>query len=87
MDSAFCYILAISFWVLAALAVVCMIVWVFCYVQYYRWEKQEREQTNLVSTIQESIKKALADIENSDHDTYGDIENDKEAESCMMQDY
>lgn len=38
----FFIILAIMFWALLAILVACFIAWVFIFIQYYKWDKEEK---------------------------------------------
>ena len=93
MDYAtFCIILGIGFWVLVALAVCCLIIYTYCQTMYYKWYREEREQETFFNAVQAAVRNAIdemqnMDVEAVDREQYGDIENDLEAESSMMQDY
>ena len=52
-----CYILAVCFWVLAALCFVSLSAFVYVQVQYYRWDKEEREAVKLAAMIAEELSK------------------------------
>ena len=82
-----CIIAGIAFWVLFALAVVTGVVWVFCYIQYYRWDKQDRERNTFINAVQAAVQDAVKNMREADEETYGDVENDPDAEANMMQDY
>lgn len=62
------YILACAFWLLAALALVLLAAFVYCEVQYYHWNKQDRETNKLSEELTEQIaeqtKKMLEYLEN-----------------------
>ena len=49
------FILAVMFWALCAVAVVGMLAYIYCQVQYYKWDKEDRMQNNLVNKISEKI--------------------------------
>ena len=49
------YILAVCFWVLAALCFICLAAFVYVQVQYYKWDKEEREARKLASLIVEEL--------------------------------
>ena len=57
------YILAIAFWILAALAFVFLAAFVYVEVQYYHWNKQDRENQQLVSNIMEQIEERLQELQ------------------------
>lgn len=76
----FCMIMAIAFWVLAALAVVTLMAYVYTQVQYYHWDKQVREQKSLVENIESAIKKVIEEQKNfdpveADKDQYDNLED------------
>lgn len=50
-----CYVLAVCFWVLAALCFVSLSAFVYVQVQYYRWDKEEREARKLAAMIAEEL--------------------------------
>lgn len=52
-----CYVLAVCFWVLAAMATVLLGAFVYVQVQYYHWDKEEREASNLAVMIAEELSK------------------------------
>lgn len=71
----FAMILGILFWVLCALGVVSFMIWLYTYVQYFKWDKEDRYQRMIVKEIQETIKKT---IEESDKEQYDEFEEEKE---------
>ena len=52
-----CYVLAVCFWVLAAIAIVLLGAFVYVQVQYYHWDKEEREANKLAVMIAEELSK------------------------------
>lgn len=56
-----CYVLAVCFWVLAALCFVSLSAFVYVQVQYYRWDKEDREAVKLAALI----AKELSETENN----------------------
>lgn len=50
-----CYVLAVCFWVLAALCFVSLSAFVYVQVQYYRWDKEEREARKMAAMIAEEL--------------------------------
>ena len=50
-----CYTLAVCFWVLAALCFVSLSAFVYVQVQYYRWDKEEREARKMAAMIAEEL--------------------------------
>ena len=49
-------IIGILFWVVTALAAIGILTYVFVCVQYYKWEKDERENDKRMQEIQELIE-------------------------------
>lgn len=60
--TSFCIIIGIMFWVLAALCVVAFMAWVYCYVQYYKWDKEDRNRNCIIKEVQETIRQTIEDI-------------------------
>ena len=52
-----CYVLAVCFWVLAAMATILLGAFVYVQVQYYHWDKEEREANKLAVMIAEELSK------------------------------
>lgn len=52
-----CYVLAVCFWVLAAIATVLLGAFVYVQVQYYHWDKKEREAKKMAVMIAEELSK------------------------------
>ena len=52
-----CYVLAVCFWVLAAIATVLLGAFVYVQVQYYHCDKEEREASKLATMIAEELSK------------------------------
>lgn len=65
MNSVLASILAIGFWVLAAIAIVLFAAWVYVEVQYYHWNKQERESDQLVKELSERIAEKIEETQKS----------------------
>ena len=76
-----CIIAGIAFWVLAALAVVTMMAWAYCYFQYYRWDKQDRERNTFVHAVQEAVEHAEQEKNLYQNE---DIEESKEYTDFVM---
>lgn len=51
----FCMIMAIMFWVLSALGIVSLMAWVYCQVQYYKWDKEDRIKEELAEKISKQV--------------------------------
>jgi len=58
-------ILAIGFWAIAAVALVVLCAFVYVEVQYYHWNKQERESEQLVKELSERIAEKIEETENN----------------------
>lgn len=52
-----CYVLAVCFWVLAAITTVLLGAFVYVQVQYYHWDKEEREANKLAVMIAGELSK------------------------------
>ena len=48
-------IMAVLFWVISALALVCGIILTFVQFEYYRWERDQREKAE----FEENVKRVL----------------------------
>lgn len=57
MSAVLASILAIGFWTIAALAIVTLMAYVYVQIQYYRWDKTDREFAELESKLVEKITK------------------------------
>lgn len=55
--------MVIMFWVLLALAIVTLMMYVYIQMQYYIWDRQEREKNELSTVIAKTIEKSLADTQ------------------------
>ena len=59
------YILACCFWILAALALVTLMVFVFVEYQYYKWNLEERntdKRNDSIAKLAEEIKKKMDEL-------------------------
>ena len=65
MNTVLASILAIGFWAIAAVALVLFAAWVYVEVQYYHWNKQERESDQLVKELSERIAEKIEETEKS----------------------
>ena len=65
MNSVLASILAIGFWAIAAIAIVLFAAWVYVEVQYYHWNKQERDSEQLVKELSERIAEKIEETEKS----------------------
>ena len=65
----FWMIMAIVFWVLLALTVVGFMAWIYTQVQYYKWDKEDRQFEKMKEYIEQAIKSETdgneADIDKS----------------------
>ena len=52
-----CYVLAVCFWVLAAISTVLLGAFVYVQVQYYHWDKEEHETIAMAVRIAEELSK------------------------------
>lgn len=51
----FCMIMAIMFWTLSTLGIVTLMAWVYCQVQYYKWDKEDRIKNELAEKISKQV--------------------------------
>lgn len=65
MNSVLASVLAIGFWAIAAVALVLFAAWVYVEVQYYHWNKQERESDQLVKELSERIAEKIEETQES----------------------
>ena len=63
------YILACAFWLLAALALVLLAAFVYCEVQYYHWNKQDRDNQDLVKILIEQIEEKFEELQNDENNS------------------
>ena len=61
------YILACLFWFLAAFALVLLAAFVYVEVQYYHWNKQDRENQELVKILIEQIEEKFEELQNDEN--------------------
>lgn len=59
-----CFVLAICFWVLAAIAIVLFAAWVYVEVQYYHWNKIDRENEQMVQYLVKQIEEKFEELQN-----------------------
>lgn len=59
-----CFVLAICFWVLAAIALVLFAAWVYVEVQYYHWNKIDRENEQMVKYLVKQIEEKFEELQN-----------------------
>lgn len=59
-----CFVLAICFWVLAAIAIVLFAAWVYVEVQYYHWNKIDRENEQMVQYLVKQIEEKFEKLQN-----------------------
>ena len=54
-------IIGIAFWVLAALATIGILGYVFVLIQYYRWDKQERAEQKLAEVVSNAVAETITE--------------------------
>lgn len=59
-----CFVLAVCFWVLAAIAIVLFAAWVYVEVQYYHWNKIDRENEQMVQYLVKQIEEKFEELQN-----------------------
>lgn len=59
-----CLVLAVCFWVLAAIAIVLFAAWVYVEVQYYHWNKTDRENEQMVQYLMKQIEEKFEELQN-----------------------
>ena len=59
-----CFVLAVCFWVLAAIAIVLFAAWVYVEVQYYHWNKIDRENEQMVQYLMKQIDEKFEELQN-----------------------
>ena len=60
MDYAtFWVIFTVFFWVLVALAVVCLIMLTYIHITYYKWNREEREQDLIIDRVANAVSEKL----------------------------
>ena len=69
MNPVLASVLAIGFWALAAVALVVLCAFVYVEVQYYHWNKQERESEQLVKELSERIAETVKEVKESENNS------------------
>ena len=59
-----CFVLAVCFWVLGAIAIVLFAAWVYVEVQYYHWNKTDRENEQMVQHLVKQIEAKFEELKN-----------------------
>ena len=59
-----CFMLAVCFWVLAAIAIVLFAAWVYVEVQYYHWNKTDRENEQMVQYLVKQVEEKFEELKN-----------------------
>ena len=59
-----CFVLAVCFWVLAAIAIVLFAAWVYVEMQYYHWNKTDRENEQMVQYLVKQIEEKFEELQN-----------------------
>ena len=57
----FWMIMGIIFWILLALTVVTFMIWTFSQLQYYKWDKEDRQFDKMKEYIEQAIKSETDD--------------------------
>lgn len=57
-----CFVLAICFWVLGAIAIVLFTAWVYVEVQYYHWNKIDRENEQMVQYLVKQVEEKFEEL-------------------------
>lgn len=57
-----CFVLAVCFWVLAAIAIVLFAAWIYVEVQYYHWNKIDRENEQMVQYLMKQVEEKFEEI-------------------------
>lgn len=58
-----CFVLAICFWVLSAIAIVLFAAWVYVEVQYYHWNKIDRENDQMIQYLMKRIEEKFEELQ------------------------
>lgn len=58
-----CFVLAVCFWVLAAIAIVLFAAWIYVEVQYYHWNKIDRENEQMVQYLMKQIEEKFEELQ------------------------
>ena len=59
-----CFVLAVCFWVLGAIAIVLFAAWVYVEVQYYHWNKTDRENEQMMQHLVKQIEEKFEELQN-----------------------
>lgn len=81
MNTAIATVLAIGFWVIAAMGLVTLMAFVYCEMQYYRWNKQERETEKMGETVEKAVNESLRDIVGKIAGKASEIADDENSEN------
>lgn len=69
MNPVLASVLAIGFWAIAAVALVVLCAFVYVEIQYYHWNKQERESDQLVKELSERIAETVKEVKESENNS------------------
>lgn len=58
-----CFVLAVCFWVIGAIAIVLFAAWVYVEVQYYHWNKTDRENEQMMQNLVKQIEEKFEETE------------------------
>lgn len=56
-------IVAIFFWVLCAIGIIMGMAYIFIQIQYYHWDKEERNKNAIVKELTEKVKQTLEELD------------------------
>ena len=59
-------ILGIMFWALFAIFIALFFTWVLINAQYYKWDKEAREQSFIVQKIEDKISEKIDEVKDPD---------------------
>lgn len=73
----FTYIICIGFWLLFALCTISVMAWAYVYIQYYRWEKIERKEANIMNSVYQAVTDAIKEAKEADVLLMQNLEEDE----------
>lgn len=62
----FTYIATIGFWLLVAFCTIAVMAYVYVYIQYYRWDKLERKEANIMNSVYKAVQDAIKEANEVD---------------------
>ena len=63
MNEAIAIILGIGFWVCCALCTIAILTYVWIVIQYYRWDKMDRENVNLTNIVSKAVAETITKLD------------------------